>query len=126
MARILIVDDDEPVLMTLDVLLRSEGHEVRPVREASEAFDVLWSSQPYDLLITDLRMAPVDGFELIRVSREVRPEMPILVVSAYLDDGTVEKIESLGCAGYVRKPFTVEDILGALRKVLASGETGGP
>ncbi|MBN1268604.1 MAG: response regulator [Kiritimatiellae bacterium] len=118
MARILLVDDEDTILNTLGTLLRSELHEVLTAREGQEAYDLIWSTQDIELLITDIRMSPVDGMELMRLSKEVRPQMPIVVVSAYLDDKTIRQVEDLGCAGYIRKPFTVKEALQVIRKAL--------
>lgn len=118
MARILLVDDEEVVLQTLGALLRSEYHDVLTAREGQEAYDLIWSTQDIELLITDIRMSPVDGMELMRLAKEVRPNMPIVVVSAYLDDKTIKQVEALGCAGYIKKPFTVQEALAVIRKAL--------
>ncbi|HIE11067.1 MAG TPA: response regulator [Kiritimatiellae bacterium] len=118
MASILIVDDDQPVLTTLEILLRSEGHEVRAFEAAAEANDALWSGEPLDLVITDLRMSPIDGIQFIDVVNEARPDVPILVVSAYLDEPAIAEVERRGCAGYVKKPFTMEEILTAVYRIL--------
>jgi len=122
MSRIMIIDDDEDVLTTLRVLLKSEGHTVIPMTDGLEAMEYLRSLERIDLLLVDLRMAPVDGMELIRVAREVRPEMPILVVSAYLDENAIKRIEDLGCRGYIHKPFTAEKVVEQVQTILA--ETG--
>jgi len=118
MAAILIVDDDRPVLTTLEILLRSEGHEVHALERAEEANDILWSGDPLDLVITDLRMSPIDGIQFIDVVKEARPEVPVLVVSAYLDEPAIAEVERKGCAGYVKKPFTVDEVLKAVNRIL--------
>ncbi len=122
MARIMIVDDDEDVLVTLRVLLKNEGHSVIPITEGLEAMERLNSLDPIDLMLVDLRMAPVDGLELIEHARKARPNLGIIVVSAYLDDAAVQRILDMGCTAYIRKPFTAEDVLDNVREVLL--ETG--
>ncbi len=122
MSRIMIIDDDEDVLTTLRVLLKSEGHTVIPMTDGLEAMEHLRSLERIDLLLVDLRMAPVDGMELIRVARETRPDMPVVVVSAYLDDNTIKRIQEMGCKGYIHKPFTAEKVVEQVQSILA--ETG--
>ncbi len=124
MARILLVDDEPVVLETLGVLLRSESHEVMEIQEGSRAYDMLWSGEQLDLLITDIRMSPVDGLQLIKVAKEFRPDMPVLVVSAYLDDATIRRVKELGADHYVRKPFTSQEVLEALKTVLSGSAAG--
>lgn len=118
MAKILLVDDDEDVLTTLRVLLKSEGHRVAAVTEGLEAMERLRSLEEIDLLVADLRMAPIDGLELIRVAREARPSLGIVVVSAYLDEKNIQRVKDLGCDRYVRKPFDIDEVLDAVRDVL--------
>jgi two-component system response regulator PilR (NtrC family) len=100
------------------MLFRSEGHEVVPVRESEVAADMLKSSQEFDLLLTDIRMAPIDGMEIIRLARKVRPDMNIVVISAYCSEKTVKQAMALGCTTYVKKPFKTDEVLNAVRYAL--------
>lgn len=118
MARILLVDDEESVLRTVGMLFRSEGHEVVPVRESEQAAEMLKSSDKFDLLLTDIRMAPIDGMEIIRLARKVRPDMNIVVISAYCSEKTVKQAMALGCTTYVKKPFKTDEVLNAVRYAL--------
>jgi two-component system response regulator PilR (NtrC family) len=118
MARILLIDDEEDVLTTLRVLIQSEGHRVFAVREGLQAMDIIQSTERLDLMVTDLRMAPVDGLELIEEARKTRKEMPIVVVSAYLDEENVKRIHDLGCRLYVKKPFNIDEVMDAVHEEL--------
>ncbi len=118
MARILLVDDEESVLRTVDMLFRSEGHEVVPIREGQKAIDMIKSEEKFDLLLADIRMEPVDGMQVIKMAHELRPAMPIVVISAYCSEKTVRQAISLGCSAYVKKPFRTEEVLEAARKAL--------
>lgn len=119
MARILLVDDEESVLRTVGMLFRSEGHEVVPVREGAKAEELLRSPEAYDLLLTDIRMEPVDGMQVIKIAHELRPTMPIVVISAYCSEKTVKQALSLGCSLYVKKPFKLDEVLDAVHKALS-------
>jgi len=118
MARILLVDDEESVLRTVGMLFRSEGHEVVPIREGQKAIDMIKSEEQFDLLLADIRMEPVDGMQVIKMAHELRPDMPIVVISAYCSEKTVRQAISLGCCAYVKKPFKTEEVLEAARKAL--------
>ena len=101
------------------MLFRSEGHEVIPVRESEKAAEMLQSSpESFDVLLTDIRMAPIDGMEIIRLARKVRPDMSIVVISAYCSEKTVKQAMALGCTTYVKKPFKTEEVLNAVRYAL--------
>jgi len=118
MARVLIVDDETDVLETLSVLLRSEGHEVVAVSEGLEAMKKVRSMEHFDLLVSDIRMAPIDGLELLEYARKDRPALAIVVISAYLDDEVIRRAEELGCSQFIRKPFKLEDVIFAIHKAL--------
>lgn len=100
------------------MLFTSEGHEVIPVREGAKAEQIIRSTDAFDLLLTDIRMAPIDGMQLIRLTHELRPAMPIVVISALCSEKTVKQAMSLGCAAYVKKPFKMEEVLDAVRDAL--------
>jgi CheY-like chemotaxis protein len=123
MARILLVDDEESVLRTVGMLFRSEGHEVVPIREGQKAIDMIKSTEQFDLLLADIRMEPVDGMQVIKMAHELRPAMPIVVISAYCSEKTVRQAISLGCSAYVKKPFKTEEVLEAARKALTPPTT---
>ncbi len=118
MARILLVDDDESVLRTVRLLFTSEGHDVVPVRESQKAEEIIKSQEPFDLLMTDIRMSPIDGMQLIKLAHDVRPALAVVVISAYCSEKTVKEALSLGCTVYVKKPFKVEEVLAAAKKAL--------
>lgn len=124
MARILIVDDEQDLLDTLTPLLRSQGHEVVPVSEPPQALELLRGEPAFDLLVTDLRMAPVDGLKLMAFAARKCPRMDVLVLSAYLDQETLQKVRGLGCSACVRKPFEIADLLDTIQSVLAKRESG--
>jgi two-component system, NtrC family, response regulator PilR len=126
MARILLVDDEESVLRTVGMLFRSEGHEVVPVRESEKAAEIIRSPEKFDLLLTDIRMSPIDGMEIIRLARETRPGMQIVVISAYCSEKTVKQAMQLGCTSYVKKPFKTDEVLGAVRGALEKTGTPAP
>jgi len=117
MARILIVDGEITVLNSMSILLRSEKHEVTALSKGDEAIELL-KKNPFDLLITDIRMAPVDGMELIHFAHKSYPDMPIIVVSAYASEKTESESLAAGCVAYVKKPFKISEVLGAVNKAL--------
>jgi DNA-binding NtrC family response regulator len=117
MAKILVVDDESSVLQSMGVLLGSEGHEVVPVRDSGKAAELL-RTEDYDLLMTDIRMSPVDGMELIKIAHEKNPAMPSIVISAYGSESTEKMALGLGCAAYLQKPFKIQEVLAAVRQAL--------
>jgi len=107
------------------VLLRSEGHDVVPVSDGFVAIEKIESVDEFDMMLLDLRMAPIDGIEVLECARRERPTMDVIVISAYLDDETLRRINELGVVDHVSKPFSLEDILGPMREVFSRRTWGG-
>ncbi len=119
MARVLLVDDEDTILQSLEILLDSEGHHVWKFRDSQKAADAI-RAEPFDLLITDIRMTPLDGIDLMRLAREVQPHMKYIVVTAYASEKTLKQSLALGCVAYIRKPFRMQDVLDAVTLALRS------
>lgn len=124
--NILIVDDDVHILELLQRHLQSWNYHVFKAISVKEAVTILKDTQ-VDLLITDLKMPEVDGFELIKFMSEHYPKMPKLVITGYPSvQDSLAAINS-GVIDYLTKPFTKDELKSALDKALASLEKGlGP
>ncbi len=108
-ARILLVDDEKTILVVLGAVLRSDGNEVVAADNAEDALALL-AKEKFDLLITDVRMRPTSGFDLLKRAKEQDSTMAVLVVSAYYSRETAKKAEALGAYAFVRKPFDSTEI----------------
>ena len=117
MPRILVVDDEPSILSVLSTLLRQQEYEVAPVLGGQKAVEVL-GQQSYDLMISDIRMSPVDGMELLRIARDLRPEMGVMMVTAYGSVETAVEAMKLGAYDYVTKPFKVDELLMTVQRAL--------
>jgi two-component system, NtrC family, response regulator AtoC len=105
MARVLVVDDEDGVRSFLAEALQADGHEVVQAAEGTEAARQL-DAHSFHLMITDLRMPGLDGMALLNKARAERPEMEVIVLTAY---GTVETaIEAMkrGAFDYLQKPIS--------------------
>lgn len=114
---ILIADDDESLRRVIEFNLKKKGYRTTAVKTAEKALAVLQKSD-FDLLISDMKMPGMDGIELLQKSREIRPELPVIFITAF---GTVEKaVEAikLGAYDYITKPFDTDDFLHTVNKAL--------
>jgi CheY-like chemotaxis protein len=118
MARILLVDDEPNVLCILSNLLQSDGHSVAGTLRGDKAKQRLHSKERIDLMLTDLSMWPITGMELIKAAREIRPSMPIIILSAYVTPEVEEEARTLGVTNIISKPWVVEGLLAKVREVL--------
>ncbi len=115
--KILAVEDDPEMLSLLEDYLGAEGCSVIAVREGPEALRRL-QAEPFDLVLTDLRLPGVDGMEVLRSAREHMPDVPVILITAF---GSIENaIQAIrqGAYDYVTKPFSMEEIGLLVRKAL--------
>ena len=114
-----VVDDDTRVLESLEDLLESAGHTVHLFRSAQalledEAFGKI------DCLISDIGMPTIDGFDLERLARAARPELPVILITGRLELIKGRQMTARGeSRTFLLKPFSESELLGAIDKVPA-------
>ena len=113
----LIVDDDDAMCRMLESGLRSSGHETASAVSADTALELL-RSREFDVVITDIRMRRIDGLELCRRVVELRPDVPVIVITAF---GSMEAaIEAMraGAYDFITKPFGLDTIRLVVRRAV--------
>jgi len=110
MARILIVDDQEMMRDSLAATLVREGHEVIAAGDAAAALARLGAPGKFDLLITDLKMPKMTGIELLQEVKKLRPELPVVMMTAFATVATAVEAMKLGAYDYIQKPFDGDEI----------------
>lgn len=117
METILIVDDEKNYLVVLEALLGSEGYEIVTTDNAREAVRSVRESD-LDLVITDMKMPGMSGMDLLDECKKIRPELPIIMMTAY---GTIEMaVEAMKkkAYDYITKPFNNEELKLIIKKAL--------
>ena len=115
--RILIVDDQRNMRTTTALVLRQEGYEVAEAESGDAALSKLLT-EPFDVVLTDLKMAPLDGLAVLRGALEISPSTQVIVMTGY---GTVESaVEAmqLGAHDYLSKPFKETELLVRVQRAL--------
>ena len=113
--KILIVDDEEAIRVSLGGLLGKEGHEVRLAEHAPQALELL-EEEGADLVITDLSMPSVDGLELFDLVRARRADQLVVLMTAFGDERTAVRALKQGLYDYVPKPFGNDEILAVVQR----------
>src|SRR5215467_2099417 len=103
--RVLVVDDEEGVRSFVAEALEREGHEVVQAADGREALRAA-REEPFDVVITDLRMPVVDGMTLIRSLRTEQADVEIIVLTAFGDVATAVEAMKLGAFDYIQKPLS--------------------
>ncbi|MER7283981.1 response regulator transcription factor [Dactylosporangium sp. CA-139114] len=124
-ARLLVVEDDPNIRELLSASLRFAGFAVDAVTTGSEAVTAAREAKP-DLVVLDVMLPDLDGFEVIRRLREGGVRLPVVFLTAR--DGTEDKVRGLTLGGddYVTKPFSLEELTARIRAVLrrTAGDPG--
>ncbi len=117
-AAVLVVDDDPAHSQALAKVFERAGYRARTAGDGPEALTVLKESS-FDLVITDLLMPGMNGLDLLRNIRAMRPVPAVIVVTAFGEWTTYMSAMDAGAADYLNKPVRRDDILTAARKALA-------
>ena len=116
-ARILIVDDNPEIREIIRILLQGEGYDIEEAKNGTKALEML-ELQMFDLIILDIMMPELDGFSAAREIRKVRPNLPIILLSARGEE--YDKIHGfeLDIDDYVVKPFSPKELMMRVAAVL--------
>ncbi len=109
-----IIDDDKSIRWVLEKTLSTNGYRVTPFESASIAL-TQFKRSPADqrphLILTDVRMPGIDGFELLKQIKNISPQTPVIVMTAYSDlDSTIQGFQD-GAFEFLAKPFDIDDVL---------------
>jgi CheY-like chemotaxis protein len=120
-ARILAVDDEAVVLDSFRKILVLAGFSVDTVESGPEALTLL-RSRDYDFLFTDLKMPGMDGVEVVKAARHLRPDIDVVVITGYGTIETAVETMQFGAVDYVQKPFTEEELVAMANRLLIKRE----
>ncbi len=120
--RILVVDDEAPIVGMLKKMLKSLGYQVTARTDSAAALEAVQAApQDFDLLITDVTMPEMSGPELVFGVRKIRPDIPVILCSGHSDPVSAEQRESLGRFEFVPKPILRRELADAIRRALEGG-----
>jgi DNA-binding NtrC family response regulator len=115
---VLVVDDEKKMTVILRGALEEDGHDVDVAFSGEGALGLLKTSDAYDLVLTDLKMSPVDGLELLRGVKSAHPETEVVLMTAYADAKTAVEAMKSGAYDYVVKPFQLDEIKLMVSKIM--------
>jgi len=115
MARILLADDSETILLLLRTRLEMEQHEVETAADGQQVVDaVRAASTPHDILLLDAMMPRKSGIDALRELRAEGVRTPVLIVSAHTDGGNGDDHSGLDIAGYISKPIDFDQLFATI------------
>ena len=122
-ARILAVDDEEIILSSFRKILVLAGYSIDTVEKGSEALGLIRKND-YDFVFTDLKMPGMDGVELTKTVKHLRPDIDVIVITGYASIETAVETVKFGAMDYVEKPFTEDELLEFVRSALIKRQAG--
>jgi DNA-binding NtrC family response regulator len=117
MAKIMVVDDESGMRKTLAMLLRRERHQVTETETVADAVGRL-RGEPHDLVIADLRMEPLNGFDLLNLVRADDPMCPVIIMTAFGTPEARSQAMRLGAADFLDKPLRTPAFLERVREIV--------
>ncbi|MCK4470070.1 MAG: response regulator [Desulfobacterales bacterium] len=116
--RILVIDDELDMLMLLRMIIENNtDYEVETTNNPSEALKMVMEND-YDLVISDLKMPGMDGLELFDEVKGMKPDLPLIIITAYGSLETADEAMRMGVADFITKPFRKDSILFTINRVL--------
>ncbi len=115
--NILLVEDDASLNTVLADYLRSKDYTVETAQNGKEAWELIIIKH-YDLIITDIMMPKMNGFELLKLIRAQYINLPVIMLSAKTDRDDIMQAYSMGCDDYVTKPFSMDILICKIEAVL--------
>jgi putative nucleotidyltransferase with HDIG domain len=116
--RILVVDDEEPIREIVSSMLTSAGYSCKQAGSGIEALAVLSQDNEFELMLSDLMMADLDGIGLLERTKEKYPDMPVVMVTAVHDISVALTAIRNGAYDYLLKPFEREQLLAVVSRAL--------
>ncbi|WP_144290174.1 CHASE domain-containing protein [Ideonella sp. A 288] len=120
-ARVLYIDDDPVMVVTVQGLLQSAGHCVTGLEDPRTAMEAL-RAQPgaFDLVVTDYNMPGLSGLDIAREVAALRPDLPVVITSGYVSDDLLSSATQAGVRLVMQKEYTLEQLGGVVQQVLAA------
>jgi DNA-binding NtrC family response regulator len=109
MAQILVVDDEKKMGILIEGTLKDAGHSVKAVTDGEEALKLL-KKNTYDIVITDLKMEPVDGMAVLKEAKKLNPSTEVIMMTAYASAKSAVEAMKAGATDYIIKPFALEEL----------------
>jgi len=116
--KILIVDDEKSMCQYLAIMLKKEGYSIKTVNNGKKAIKEI-SSSNYDVLLTDIRMEGIDGIEVLKQAKEIDPNLPVIIMTAYASQKTAIEALNKGAFYYlIKRAAKNEEIKMVVRNAL--------
>jgi len=115
--NVLVVDDERDICKALSIILTKEGYAVTEAYSGEQAIDLV-KQQTFDLVMTDIKMEKMDGFEVLRQTQQISPATTVVMMTAFASVGSAVEAMRAGAADYITKPFINDEIRLTVRRLM--------
>jgi DNA-binding NtrC family response regulator len=122
--KVLVIDDEKIVLDSVSKILKNENFDVHTTLYGKDGIH-LAINEPFDIVLTDIRMPDVDGFQVLRDIKRLKPSVPVLIITGYASINSAVQAMKLGAANYIEKPFTPDELIRMVSSAIEDS-TGEP
>ncbi|MFH1891560.1 MAG: response regulator [Candidatus Zixiibacteriota bacterium] len=123
---VLVVDDEQIVLDSIQKHLRKEDYNLHCALSPEKGLQIM-KSEDIDVVLTDLMMPEIDGLEFMKIVKNYRPNVPVIMITGYATINTALQATQLGAFDYIAKPFSRKELISVVRRAadIISGGSGG-
>jgi nitrogen regulation protein NR(I) len=116
----LIIDDDDQLRKSFHKLLSEEGYRVQSAASGEAGIKII-KEKPPDLVVLDMRLPGLNGFDTFRAAHQIEPKLPVVIMTAYGTTETAIEATKMGAFDYVLKPFDIPEMLSIIHKAIEAG-----
>ncbi len=114
--KVLIIDDEEDIRNIIGEFCEMIGVDKRICSNGKEGIE-MFKKENFDLVISDIKMPDMDGYEFVKKIRELDNSIPVVICSGFIDEKTKDKFKEIGINYYLEKPFKLKDIKDLIDKL---------
>jgi DNA-binding NtrC family response regulator len=120
-ASILVVDDEKDICMALNIILTKEGYAVKEAYNGEQAIEFV-KRENFDIIMTDIKMEKMDGFEVLKQARQISPESSVVMMTAFASVVSAVEAMRAGASDYITKPFINDEIRLTIKRIIQGRE----
>lgn len=114
--KVLLLDDEPIVVERVKASLEMSGYQVDSFTSSKDVINIL-KNVKYDVLITDLKMSSPDGIEVLKIAKQLQPEIKVIIITGFATNQTAEFAKKMGAVEFIAKPFKLSQLKETLKEI---------
>lgn len=117
--KILVAEDDDINFMFIEYLFSNSGHVLVRALNGKHATEIFEKQPDFDIILMDLKMPVMSGFEATRIIKSIAPRIPVIALTAYVFDDDRQRAMHAGCDDFIVKPYTMENLFDRIKRLVS-------